>query len=119
MIRPDTRIRSDTRRGAVFTRRALLIGGVQTLMLGGLAARLRQVQVEEGSRYAVMAEDNSVSARLMAPPRGRILDRFGAQLAGSLINWRALLVTAYMTGWRIGSLLALRREDVDLETGFA
>jgi integrase len=33
--------------------------------------------------------------------------------------WRALLVTAYMTGWRIGSLLALRREDVDLETGFA
>jgi integrase len=33
--------------------------------------------------------------------------------------WRALLVTAYMTGWRIGSLLALRREDVDLESGFA
>ena len=32
--------------------------------------------------------------------------------------WRAMLVTAYMTGWRIGSLLALR-EDVDLETGFA
>ena len=33
--------------------------------------------------------------------------------------WRALLVTAYMTGWRIGSLLALRREDVDLEAGWA
>jgi integrase len=33
--------------------------------------------------------------------------------------WRALMVAAYMTGWRIGSLLALRREDVDLETGFA
>jgi integrase len=29
--------------------------------------------------------------------------------------WRALLVTAYLTGWRIGSLLALRREDVDLD----
>ena len=26
---------------------------------------------------------------------------------------------AYMTGWRIGSLMALRREDVDLEAGFA
>jgi integrase len=30
--------------------------------------------------------------------------------------WRALLVMAYMTGWRIGSLMALRWEDVDLET---
>ena len=33
--------------------------------------------------------------------------------------WRALLVTAYMTGWRIGSLMALRREDVDLEQAWA
>jgi integrase len=29
--------------------------------------------------------------------------------------WKALLLTAYMTGWRIGSLMALRWEDVDLE----
>ncbi len=33
--------------------------------------------------------------------------------------WRGLLVTAYMTGWRIGALLALRREDLDLEAGTA
>lgn len=33
--------------------------------------------------------------------------------------WKALLVTAYMTGWRIGALLALRREDLDLTTGTA
>jgi integrase len=33
--------------------------------------------------------------------------------------WRGLLVTAYMTGWRIGSILALRREDVDLDAGTA
>jgi integrase len=33
--------------------------------------------------------------------------------------WRALLVTAYMTGWRIGALLALRRDDVDLDKGTA
>jgi integrase len=33
--------------------------------------------------------------------------------------WRALLMTAYMTGWRIGSLLALRRRDLDLDGGFA
>jgi penicillin-binding protein 2 len=77
----------------VFTRRALLVGGTQTLLLGGLAARLRQVQVQEGDRYTTMAEDNRVMARMVAPQRGRILDRFGNVLAGSLINWRALLIT--------------------------
>jgi penicillin-binding protein 2 len=85
-------IRRDISRGTVFARRALLIGGAQTLMLGGLAVRLRQVQVGEGKRYATMAEENSVTARLIAPQRGRILDRFGVQLAGNLINWRALLI---------------------------
>ena len=82
----DVNIRS------VFTRRALLIGGAQTLLLGGLAARLRQVQVEQGTQYATMADDNRVTARMTAPQRGRILDRYGTVLAGSLINWRALLV---------------------------
>lgn len=33
--------------------------------------------------------------------------------------WQALLVTAYMTGWRIGSILSLRWEDVDLDKGKA
>jgi integrase len=33
--------------------------------------------------------------------------------------WRALLITAFMTGWRIGSLMALRRADVDLDNAWA
>jgi integrase len=33
--------------------------------------------------------------------------------------WRGLIVMAYMTGWRISELLAVRREDVDLDTGWA
>ncbi len=33
--------------------------------------------------------------------------------------WQALLVLAMMTGWRIGSLLSLRWDDVNLESGFA
>jgi integrase len=33
--------------------------------------------------------------------------------------WRGLIVTGYMTGWRIGSLLALRRADVDFDAGTA
>ena len=33
--------------------------------------------------------------------------------------WRGLIVFAYMTGWRIMEILSLRREDVDLDAGFA
>jgi penicillin-binding protein 2 len=39
-----------------------------------------------------LAEENRVSARLFAPPRGRILDRRGDVVAGNRLNWRALLV---------------------------
>src|SRR5271157_387604 len=85
-------MRRETRRTGVFTRRALLMMGGQVALLGGLAARLYQVQVVEGERYATLAEENRISARLIAPPRGRILDRFGEVLGGNRLNWRALLI---------------------------
>jgi integrase len=33
--------------------------------------------------------------------------------------WQALLVTGYLTGWRIGDMLALRKDRLDLEAGTA
>ncbi len=85
-------MKRDTQRTGVFTRRALLMMGGQVALLGGLAAKLYQVQVVESGRYATLAEENRISARLIAPPRGRILDRFGTVVAGNKLNWRALLV---------------------------
>ena len=66
--------------------------GAQTTLLGLLGAKLWQVQIDEGARYATMADENRISARLMAPPRGRVLDRNGAVIAGNRLNWRALLM---------------------------
>lgn len=90
-------MRLDTRRTSVFTRRALLAMGAQVTALGVLGTRLYQVQVAEGARYATLARDNSVSVRMVAPPRGRILDRFGIVLANNKENWRALLVAEQTT----------------------
>lgn len=33
--------------------------------------------------------------------------------------WRGLIVVGYMTGWRIGQILSLKRDDVDLDAGEA
>ena len=85
-------MRRDAERTGVFTRRALLLMGGQVAILGALSARLYQVQVEDGARYTTLANENRISARMIAPPRGRILDRFGAVIAGSSTNWRAMLV---------------------------
>jgi len=85
-------VRKQTKRASVFTRRALLLGAGQLGALGVLAARLYQVQVVDGARYATLAETNRISSRLIAPPRGRVLDRFGVVVAGNQLNWRAVLM---------------------------
>src|ERR1700756_2810493 len=90
-------MRRDTQRTGVFTRRALLLMGGQVAVLAALAARLYQVQVLDGARYATLARENRVSARLIAPPRGRMLDRFGVVVAGNKLNWRALLIAEQTT----------------------
>ncbi len=84
-------------RNGVFTRRALLLMAGQTAALSALAVKLYRVQVEQGAKYATLAESNRVSARLIAPPRGRIVDRFGQVLAGNALNWRALLMAEETT----------------------
>jgi len=82
-------------RRSIFTRRALVLGAVQLGALGFLGYRLNKLQVEEGERYATLAEENRISARLLAPPRGRVLDREGRVIAGSQLNWRALIVAEH------------------------
>jgi penicillin-binding protein 2 len=85
-------MKRESRRMAVFTRRGLLIAGVQVAAFGALAARLYQVQVVEGGKYATLADTNRISTRLIAPPRGRLLDRTGQPVANNRQNWRALLI---------------------------
>ncbi len=84
-------------RNGVFTRRALLMMAGQIAALGALGVKLYRVQVEQGAKYATLADSNRISARLIAPPRGRILDRFGEVLAGNTLNWRALILAEETT----------------------
>ncbi|MGH6937928.1 penicillin-binding protein 2 [Hypericibacter sp.] len=74
-----------------FTRRAAMLGGAQLVLLGSLAARMYYLQVVESDRYKLLAEENRISLRLLAPRRGRILDRFGQPLATNDQNYRIVL----------------------------
>ncbi len=84
--------RDEEVRRSVFARRVLLLGGVQAAAFGFLGFRLHALQVEQGERFSTLAEENRISARLISPPRGRVLDRNGHVVAGNRMNWRALLV---------------------------
>src|SRR5258708_634639 len=85
--------KKDKSRYATFTRRAVGMGGAMTAVFAVLAGRLYQLQIRDGDQYMVEAEDNRVSERLIAPPRGRIMDRCGVGAANSRRNYRVLLVS--------------------------
>jgi penicillin-binding protein 2 len=84
--------KKDKSRYASFTRRTIGLGGGMTLVFAVLSGRLYQLQIRDGEEYMAEAEDNRVSERLIAPPRGRILDRFGTELANNRRNYRVMLV---------------------------
>ena len=67
----------ESNRHKALTRRAALLAGGQALLASALAARMYQLQILEKDRYTVLAEENRINLRLLTPPRGRILDRFG------------------------------------------
>ena len=83
---------SDSERARLFSRRAILIGGAQVGLFALLASRVYYLDVMEGEKYRTLAEENRVNLRLLAPPRGQILDRTGAPLAINQQNFRIVLL---------------------------
>jgi penicillin-binding protein 2 len=63
------------------------MAGFFALIMG----RSYQLSVVQGAQYNTLAEDNRINLQLLAPPRGRIYDRFGEVLAGNGQNYRILL----------------------------
>jgi penicillin-binding protein 2 len=78
-------------RQGVFHRRALLAGGFATLGVLGLAGRLMELQLVDNTRYRQLSASNQFNYRLVPPPRGRILDRNGVELAANRPTFRLLV----------------------------
>lgn len=75
-----------------YSRRALLLAGLQGVALGALGLRLYYLSIVNGEKYRLRADKNRISIRLIAPERGEIYDRNGEKLATNTQDLRALLV---------------------------
>ncbi|MBK5911005.1 penicillin-binding protein 2 [Rhodothalassium salexigens] len=85
-------MKSETDRKSVFTRRALVLAGAQGLAVTALMGRMYYLGVVQGSQYETLAEENRVSLRLLAPPRGEIVDRYGRVMATNRQDYRVFLI---------------------------
>lgn len=85
-------IKKDKDHEKLFTRRAVIIGGLQAGVLGVLGTRLAWLQISQGERYRTLSDKNRINIKMLAPSRGEIVDRFGVPLAINNQNFRVLIV---------------------------
>ncbi len=75
-----------------FSRRAVVLGGIQGAAALVLAGRMTWLAVFENERYRLMAESNRVNLTLTPPRRGWIVDRKGVPLANNRTDFRVDLI---------------------------
>ena len=99
------------------TRRALFLGGLQVVVAGTLAWRMRNMQVEQADQFRLLADENRINIRLIPPERGVIHDRNGTPLAVNEQNYRIVIVRedagdVEAVLERLGQLVALDERTV-------
>ncbi|HST36158.1 MAG TPA: penicillin-binding protein 2 [Allosphingosinicella sp.] len=83
---------TENSQASTFSRRAFVIGGMQTGVGALLAARMGYISIAENERYADLAEANRISSRLIPPRRGWIVDRHGQPMAVNNSDFRIDLI---------------------------
>ncbi|HZT18063.1 MAG TPA: penicillin-binding protein 2 [Dongiaceae bacterium] len=102
----------------VFTRRTALLAGGQALLFSALVGRMYHLQVVETERFRLLADENRINIHLLAPLRGKIVDRFGTPLAVNNPNYRVVVVPEQTADMRqtlemLARILPLTPEQID------
>ncbi len=82
----------DNDKGKMLLQRALVVAVVFFMLLISLIGRLYFLQVYQGDKYKMLADENRISTRVIVPPRGSIYDRNGVVLATNEQNFQALII---------------------------
>jgi penicillin-binding protein 2 len=106
----------DNERHKNFSRRAAMLAGGKAVLISTLVGRMYFLQVIEAKRYKTLADENRVNFRLLAPLRGRIVDRFGVPIADNQQNYRVLLIPEQTdniekTLLRLGGLIPISKSE--------
>ena len=102
----------------ILLKRSLVMFSVNIFLLFVLVGRLYYLQVYQGEKYALLADSNRFSTRLLVPPRGSMNDRNGIELATNIQNFQAMLIAEQVRGsidtllQEISPILSLSPEDV-------
>lgn len=115
MRRPPKELEASHR---TFSRRTLLLGGLQVGLVGALAMRMRFLQVDQADQYRLLAEENRINIRLIPPARGELFDRNGIVLAQNSPSYRIVLVRedagdVDQVIARLSQLVTLDPEDIE------
>ena len=104
--------------GLSFTRRALVLGGIQGSIMTMLAVRMGWLSIAENEHYRLLSESNRVQMQLIPPRRGWIVDRHGHPLAINRTDFRVDLIPDQLRDRdrvlaHLQRLLGLSTEDLD------
>jgi penicillin-binding protein 2 len=116
--RRATPLVTEQTQGITFTRRALVLGGLQAGVGLLLAGRMAYISIAENERSELMAEENRVHLRLIPPRRGWIVDRNGLPIASNRSTFRVDLLPDRIEDpdqllAQLQQLLQLKPEDVE------
>lgn len=76
-------MRDDGKKRTIFSRRSLLLSGLNGLMFTALVTRVIQLQLFESRKYSIMSNKNRLRLTIVPPARGVIYSRNGEIIAGN------------------------------------
>lgn len=102
----------------LFQRRTIVVMTFVVLMIGGLIARMYQLQVVEHEVFTTLSDKNRVQVQSVPPPRGLIYDRNHVLLAENRPVFSVTLVPERADGMdqtlsQLGGILDVSGEDLE------
>ena len=103
----------------ILLKRSLIIFSANIFLFFILVGRLYYLQIYQKEKYALLADSNRFSTRLLVPPRGSINVRNGVELATNIQNFQAMLIAEQVRGdinkllKEIAPILSLTSENIE------
>lgn len=91
-MKGPVRMISEGQQSYSFSRRAMLLGGIQASLGLVLAGRMTWLSVYENDKYKLLSESNRVNLTLTPPRRGWIVDRRGVPIANNRTDFRVDII---------------------------